>query len=166
MVFVGDMMVGKTRFIKFINEIPYDYIPCVFDNYNLEYTIDNQKVICIFWNTACAEDYDRIRPLSYPNTNVFVLCYALNNPESLQNIYSKWLPEIKAHTQVDIPFIILGMKSDLEYSHEIVNEALKIQMKTKAKDNLVCSTETNYNIRLTMDRALRVALEHYEETSK
>ncbi|CAL6006420.1 Rac/Rho-like_protein [Hexamita inflata] len=89
MVFVGDVMVGKTRFIKFVNKIPYDYIPCVFDNYNLEYTIDSRKVICIFWNTACAEDYDRIRPLSYPNTNVFVLCYALNNPESLQNIYSK-----------------------------------------------------------------------------
>ncbi|CAL5984739.1 Rab-like_protein [Hexamita inflata] len=87
---------------------------------------------------------------------------SLNNPEILQNIYSKWLPEIKAHTQVDIPFVILGMKSDLEYSQEILKEAQEVQMKTKAKDSLIYSTETNQNVKL----ALRVALEHYEETSK
>ncbi|CAL5984733.1 Small_GTPase [Hexamita inflata] len=70
------------------------------------------------------------------------------------------------HTHVDIPFIILGMKSDLEHSREILKEALKIQMKTKVKDSLVCSTETNYNVKLALARALRIALEHYEETSK
>lgn len=41
------------------------------------------------WDTAGREDYDRLRPLSYPGTNVFVLCFSLVSWTSLQNVKSK-----------------------------------------------------------------------------
>lgn len=41
-------------------------------------------------DTAGQEDYDRLRPLSYPQTDVFLLCYSVASPASLANIKPKW----------------------------------------------------------------------------
>ena len=35
------------------------------------------------------EDYDRLRPLAYPATDVFLVCFALDNPASYQDVKSK-----------------------------------------------------------------------------
>ena len=43
----------------------------------------------------CAqEDYDRLRPLSYPDTDVILMCFAIDSPDSLENIPEKWTPEV------------------------------------------------------------------------
>ena len=55
---------------------------------------------------------DRLRPLSYPGTDVFLVCYSVASRTSFENISSKWLPEIRHHCP-DTPFIIAGLKSDL-----------------------------------------------------
>ena len=55
----------------------------------------NTPVSLGLWDTAGEEDYDRLRPLSYPLTNVFALMFALDSEESLDNISSKWIPEIE-----------------------------------------------------------------------
>ena len=38
---------------------------------------------------AGQEDYDRLRPLSYPQTDVALLCFAIDSPDSLINITCK-----------------------------------------------------------------------------
>lgn len=35
------------------------------------------------------EDYDRLRPLSYPNSDVFIICFSIVNPVSWQNVQTK-----------------------------------------------------------------------------
>ena len=58
--------------------------------------------LCIFppqvelalWDTAGQEDYDRLRPLSYPDTDVILMCFSIDNPDSLENIPEKWTPEV------------------------------------------------------------------------
>lgn len=35
------------------------------------------------------EDYDRLRPLSYPQTDIFLICFAVTNPTSYQNVKTK-----------------------------------------------------------------------------
>jgi Ras family protein A len=45
-------------------------------------------------NLAGQEHYDRLRPLSYPSTDVILMCFSIDSPESLDNITEKWNPEV------------------------------------------------------------------------
>lgn len=78
---------------------------------------------------AGQEDYDRLRPLSYPQTDVFLVCFSVArwiiwrkngttvknklkylfyfSPSSFENVTSKWYPEIKHHCP-DAPMILVG----------------------------------------------------------
>ena len=58
-------------------------------------TDDGRPVTLGLWDTAGQEDYDRLRPLSYPQTDVFLICFAVVSPASYDNINQRWLPEIK-----------------------------------------------------------------------
>ena len=35
------------------------------------------------------EDYDRLRPLSYPDSHVILICFAIDSPDSLDNVQEK-----------------------------------------------------------------------------
>ena len=45
--------------------------------------------------TTGQEDYDRLRPLSYPDTDVILMCFSIDSPDSLENIPEKWTPEVR-----------------------------------------------------------------------
>lgn len=51
------------------------------------------------FDTAGQEDYDRLRPLSYPQTDVFLVCFSVVAPASFENVKEKWVPEIAHHCQ-------------------------------------------------------------------
>jgi len=84
LVAVGDGAVGKTcTLITFTSgEFPRDYIPTVLDNYSSAVIIDDREINLGLWDTAGPEDYDRLRPLSYPQTDIFLVCFSLVSPAS------------------------------------------------------------------------------------
>jgi len=41
------------------------------------------------WDTAGQEEYDRLRPLSYPETDLIFVCFAIDCPNSLENVMDK-----------------------------------------------------------------------------
>ena len=63
-------------------------------------------------STAGQEDYDRLRPLSYPQTDVFLVCFSVSSTTSFENVQHKWVPELR-HYCPDTPFVLVGMKGDL-----------------------------------------------------
>ena len=61
----------------------------VFDNYSASVMIDGKTISLGLWDTAGQEDYDRLRPLSYPQTDVFLVCFSLVSPPSYENVRTK-----------------------------------------------------------------------------
>ncbi len=59
--------------------------------------VDGRPALLSLWDTAGGADYDRLRPLSYPQTDVLILAYSVVSPSSFDNVSSKWLPEIRHH---------------------------------------------------------------------
>ncbi|WVQ77618.1 hypothetical protein IAR50_007306 [Cryptococcus sp. DSM 104548] len=123
-VIVGDGATGKTSLLIAYTSpsstFPPDmeYVPTVFDNYSAEMSVDlgpgqggRREVNLGLWDTAGQEDYDRLRPLSYPQTDVFLVCYSCVSPASFENIKT-WIPELMHHAP-QTPFLLLALKSDL-----------------------------------------------------
>ncbi|KAH8268661.1 hypothetical protein KR026_011436 [Drosophila bipectinata] len=161
-VVVGDGTVGKTcMLISYTTDcFPGEYVPTVFDNYSAPMQVDTIQVSLGLWDTAGQEDYDRLRPLSYPQTDVFLICYSVASPSSFENVTSKWYPEIKHHCP-DAPIILVGTKIDLREDRETLSglaeqgltplkreQGQKLANKIRAVKYMECSALTQRGLKL------------------
>jgi len=64
-------------------------VPTVFENYLSAFWVDNKPVELTLWDTAGQEDYDRLRPLSYPDSDIILICFSIGYPESYYNVDEK-----------------------------------------------------------------------------
>jgi len=154
------------------------YIPTVFDNYSANVMVDGKPINLGLWDTAGQEDYDRLRPLSYPQTDVFLICFSVISPSSYENIAGKWYPEIKHHAP-GVPFILVGTKMDLRSDPATVQ---KMQERghapvtlqggnSKASElgaykYLECSALTQEGLKQVFDDAIRCVLENIIKPKK
>ncbi|KAL2116498.1 hypothetical protein VTJ04DRAFT_8666 [Mycothermus thermophilus] len=128
-VVVGDGGCGKTCLLISYSQgyFPEKYVPTVFENY-ITYPIHpptGKTVELALWDTAGQEEYDRLRPLSYPETDLIFVCFAIDCPNSLENVMDKWYPEV-LHFCPYTPLILVGLKSDLRYKKTCI-DMLKTQ---------------------------------------
>jgi small GTP-binding protein len=167
-VVVGDGAVGKTCLLIAYakNEFPEDYVPTVFDNYNAQVEVDDKEITLGLWDTAGQEDYDKLRPLSYPGTNVFILCFSVVNQASYDNVEAKWYPEIKKNCP-DTPIILCGTKIDLKEDRAFMDGLTKkgqkaisaqqgeeLAKRIKAVKYCECSAKTRVGLKEVFDEAI------------
>ncbi|MBE7180114.1 MAG: GTP-binding protein [Terriglobus roseus] len=103
------------------------YVPTVFENYITQtpHAPSGKTVELALWDTAGQEEYDRLRPLSYPETDLVFVCFAIDCPNSLENVADKWHPEV-LHFLPSTPVLLLGLKSDLRHKKTCI-DLLKTQ---------------------------------------
>ncbi|KAL9119380.1 MAG: hypothetical protein Q9187_004066 [Circinaria calcarea] len=128
-VVVGDGGCGKTCLLISYSQgyFPEKYVPTVFENYitHTTHAPTGKTVELALWDTAGQEEYDRLRPLSYPETDLLFVCFAIDCPNSLENVMDKWYPEV-LHFCPTTPIILVGLKSDLRTKRTCI-DLLKTQ---------------------------------------
>lgn len=163
-VVVGDGAVGKTCLLMSYttNKFPKEYVPTVFDNYAVTVIVNGEPHTLGLFDTAGQEDYDRLRPLSYPQTDVFLVCFSLTSRSSFENIKDKWVPEITHHCP-RVPFIIVGTQCDVlgpdPKSRPVCQvEATRVALSLGAVKYMECSALTQKGLRDVFNEAILAAL--------
>ncbi|CAB0044639.1 unnamed protein product [Trichogramma brassicae] len=113
-VLVGDGAVGKTSLVVSYstNGFPPDYEPTAYDKYNVIVNVDGMPINVQLCDTAGQDDFDPLRSLCYPDTDVFLICFSIINPSSYHRVSNKWIQEIRKHCP-NTPVMLVGTKSDL-----------------------------------------------------
>lgn len=77
--------------LKYCTDYTQKYVPTVFENYITYPTHQpsGKTLELALWDTAGQEEYDRLRPLSYPETDLLFVCFAIDCPNSLENVMDK-----------------------------------------------------------------------------
>jgi len=173
-VIVGDGAVGKTCLLVSYttNAFPHEYVPTVFDNYSANVMVDGLPINLSLWDTAGQQDYDRLRPLSYPQTDVFIIAFSIFSSVSFENVKNKWFPEIKHHSP-DVPYLLVGTKCDLRHDQSIIQqlslkgmeivkeaEGKRLAEEIGAARYLECSALTQEGLKEVFDTSIRVAMKN------
>ncbi len=127
------------------------------------------------------DDFDSLRPLCYPGTDVFLVCFSVVSPTSFHNVREKWLPEIHAHApahahasspQRRVPVVLIGTQCDLRNDVKVLielahynerpvteNEAKTLASRANA-EYIECSALTQKNLKEVFDAAILAAVRH------
>ncbi|KAI1295663.1 Rho-related GTP-binding protein RhoU [Halotydeus destructor] len=175
-VLVGDGAIGKTSLVVSYttNGYPSVYVPTAFDNYSALVTVDNNPLRLQLCDTAGQDDFDSLRPLCYPNTDVFLICFSVVVPASYQNIAEKWLPEIRKHS-ANVPLVLVGTQCDLRQDVRVLIDlatvkqqpiaheaATKLAHKMGAFKYVECSALTQKNLKDVFDSAIVAAMNGHQ----
>ncbi|OAA71379.1 Ras family protein [Cordyceps fumosorosea ARSEF 2679] len=176
-VVVGDGAVGKTCLLisYTTNKFPSEYVPTVFDNYAVTVMIGDEPYTLGLFDTAGQEDYDRLRPLSYPQTDVFLVCFSVTSPASFENVREKWFPEVHHHCP-GVPCLIVGTQVDLRDDPSVREKLSKQKMSPVRREDgermakdlgavkyVECSALTQYKLKDVFDEvSLYESLYHAE----
>jgi len=159
-VVVGDGAVGKTTFlISFtLDCFNQEYIPTVFDNFTTVYKMEDRPISLGLWDTAGQEDFAKIRPLSYPNTDIFLVLYSVAMRPSFENVKAKWIPELKLNNPAT-PFVLIASQVDLKDknnpSHVTTKEGKKLAKEVGAIRYFELSSKNNATFKMVWDDILR-----------
>ncbi|KAI9620378.1 hypothetical protein KEM48_008201 [Puccinia striiformis f. sp. tritici PST-130] len=172
LVIVGDGACGKTCLLIVFSKgtFPEVYVPTVFENYVADVEVDGKRVELALWDTAGQEDYDRLRPLSYPDSNVILICFAIDSPDSLDNVQEKWISEV-LHFCQGLPIVLVGCKMDLRTDPKTIEElrrtsqkpvtaeeGMAVAQKIGSQRYLECSAKLGQGVREVFEHATRYAL--------
>ncbi|XP_046391102.1 ras-like GTP-binding protein RHO [Ischnura elegans] len=167
-VAVGQEGVGKTCLLTTYakQEYPEEYHPTVVDVYHTEQKVNGKIYAIELLDTSGLDEHDSIRPLGYPDADVFLVCYSIGSLASLEHVTKKWVPEVRTHNP-RVPVILVGTKADLRDEIEDEEESDLVEDKEAAKivnalslySHVECSAQALSGVNELFDLAIKAALE-------
>ena len=115
-VIVGDATVGKREILDQLAPVEgrSSNENLMFDNRERNCTVRGVEYKCTFCAPNGNQEFDRMRPLLYQGTDIFIIAFALDDPVSFENAKNKWHAEITACMDSGrIPFILVGTRAEL-----------------------------------------------------
>lgn len=102
-----------------------------------------------------------MRPLSYPHTNVFLICFSYTDPASLQNVSQQWVKELAHHCITPTPFFLVGLQHDAD--RKVSDDEVK-QVSSKHPDKIdqtfIISAKNNEGVTALFDAVAKAAVKH------
>ncbi|CAG0886461.1 unnamed protein product [Darwinula stevensoni] len=175
-VAVGDKAAGTTWLLDSYtrNDSSPEHIPRAYDDYTPTVMIAGVPHLLHLHDTAEQADYDHLRHLSYPQTDVFLVCFSVASPSSFESVRERWVPDVTHHCP-KTPFLLVGTKIDLrddaatleelaenEQKPITVKQGDKLAKKLKAVKYVECSALTREGLKNVFDEAILVALRSKE----
>ncbi|KAG0680289.1 Rho GTPase [Pichia californica] len=166
-VIVGDSGCGKTSlFSSYIRgSFPSSYEPTIFENHRtiVENIKTHEILSADLWDTAGQEEYERLRRLSYQDSNVVIIAYSVDAPESLLNIHEVWAPEVMTYAP-HASILLVGLKSDIPNPQVNPANAYNVAQSIGAVAHLTCSSIQMFNVNELFDSVFNTA--YNKETMK
>ncbi|CAL8333949.1 unnamed protein product [Lota lota] len=164
-VLVGDSAVGKTSLlVRFTSEtFPDAYKPTVYENVGVDVYMDGVQISLGLWDTGGDDTFQRIRPMSYQQADVALLCFSVANPGSLADVRRKWIPEVRRHLPA-VPVLVVGLQTDQRDGgpHRgacvAVGEGRRLAQEVQAKGYVECSALANRGVQQVFECAVRTAV--------
>lgn len=172
LVIVGDGNTGKTCLLTVLCKgiFPDETTPTTFDIFTKEFVIDSEEIELTLWDTAGQEEYEKLRPLSYSDTDVILLCFSIDAPSSFVNIPEIWIPEVEYFCP-NVPIVLVGTKKDLRHNPYVLkdlakkrqepvqyDEGVNMCKKLKLFGYVECSALNNDNVHKVFDTACRATM--------
>ncbi|CAC5373609.1 RAC1 [Mytilus coruscus] len=179
-VVMGDIKVGKTSLIMTYayNIFQEEDIPLVFD-FKTTVTANDKAVDLVLWDTCGSEDYNKLRPLSLPDTDVFFVCFSLNDPDSFDFIEQKCYPDIKLLCPNALTLLV-GTKKDLinigqneQETREkdtsnlyAYKQGINLAERIQAVKYIECSAKTGEGIQSVLEEAIKCVFDKTKRFKK
>lgn len=147
---VGDEGIGKSSLIQrfCLGTLPKEYSPTLFDCTSVNVAVGHQQVQLVIQDTAGQKDLDRLRAPFYLSTDVVIVCFALDNPSSLNNVQNKWVPEARRCCGSHVPIVLVATKADVCINTDgpasFLNADRQRSLRCSGKNNNVALRLDNY----------------------
>lgn len=166
----------KTKLLfTYTDRYPEDYVPTVFENHVVTRKIGDFTVDLNLWDTAGSGEYDRLRPLYYGETDVFIVLYSVINRTSFQNVAAKWVPEITRFCP-GVPIILVAgdvhLRSDASALQKLAAKGESLVTEEEGEElasvlrergfpcrqSVECSALKNWHVKKVFDCAVRAVI--------
>uniref|UniRef100_H3C738 Uncharacterized protein n=1 Tax=Tetraodon nigroviridis TaxID=99883 RepID=H3C738_TETNG len=169
-ILVGDGAVGKSSLV-----VSYTTNACSQPSLSLlssaTVVVDGRPVQLQLCDTAGQDELERLRPLCYWNTDVFLLCYSVVRPGSFRSLTSRWFPEIQQHCP-GAPVVLVGTQVDQREDVQVLidlarnkerpvgtEEGRRLAQELGAVGFCECSALTQKNLKEAFDAAILASMQ-------
>ncbi|CAF1022448.1 unnamed protein product [Adineta steineri] len=140
------------------------------NKYQKNVPIGEKIIDFTFHDTTGIEHYENFRALSYPDTNIILICFSVDNPVSVTSITDRWIQEVRYFCN-QCPVILVACKKDLRTDPQVIAKLKQegekpvttdiggqLAVQTKADAYIECSAKTREGVQDLFVHTARLSL--------